>query len=93
MSLLGDEEIRAALAHLPAWSREGDAIRREYVFDDFLGSVMFVNRVAGAAEAANHHPDVAISWSRVTVTLSTHSMGGVTRKDIDLAGAIDRLAR
>lgn len=93
MGLLTSDEITEALAGMPGWEREGDAITREFSFDGgFMGSVGFVNRVAEAAEAADHHPDLAISWNRVTVTLSTHSAGGITDKDIALAGEADRLA-
>ena len=80
MPVLGDDEVRAGLSSLPGWSFENGAISKEFVFDDFLGSVMFVNRLTGAAQAANHHPDLTISWNKVTVTLVTHSQGGVTRR-------------
>ena len=75
------------------WQREGDAITRELTFADFTSAVAFVNRVAEAAEAANHHPDVAIhGYNKVTLTLSTHSAGGITEADLNLAQALDRLA-
>lgn len=93
MALLTDDEIAAALAGMPGWERVGDSIVRQYSFDGgFMGSVGFVNRVAEAAEAADHHPDLLISWNRVTVTLATHSQGGVTEKDIALARDADGLA-
>ena len=91
MPVLGDDEIRAGLAGLPGWSLENGAICKQFVFDDFLGSVMFVNRITGAAEAANHHPDLAISWNKVTVTLVTHSDGGVTDADLAMAATIEGL--
>jgi 4a-hydroxytetrahydrobiopterin dehydratase len=75
----------------PEWE-VGDAdIRRTFTFDDFVGSMGFVTKVALAAERANHHPDVDIRWNRVTLTLSTHSEGGLTSKDTELAETIDRL--
>lgn len=93
MPLLTREEIAAALAAMPGWEHDGDVIVRQYSFDGgFMGSVGFVNRVADAAEAADHHPDLVISWNRVTVTLATHSQGGITEKDIALAREADRLA-
>lgn len=93
MGLLTTAEIQDALAGMPGWEASGDTIARQYTLDGgFMGSIRFVNRLADAAEAADHHPDIAISWNRVTVTLSTHSQGGVTDKDIALARHADRLA-
>jgi 4a-hydroxytetrahydrobiopterin dehydratase len=75
------------------WEREGDAIVRERTFEDFNAAVAFVNRVAEAAEAANHHPDITIhGYNKVKLTLSTHSAGGITQADFHLAEALDRLA-
>ena len=93
MGLLTPDEIDLALAGMPGWERIGDAIVRQFSLKGgFMGSIGFVNRLAGAAEAADHHPDLVIVWNRVTVTLSTHSQGGITEKDIALAGQADRLA-
>ena len=92
MPVLSEAELSAALRQLPGWEGRGDAIVKEFTFADFMGSVGFVNRVAEPAEAMNHHPDLAISWNRVTVSLSTHSEGGVTDADIKLARQIDELA-
>jgi 4a-hydroxytetrahydrobiopterin dehydratase len=90
--LTGDE-IESGLADLPGWTYGDGAISKEFAFDGgFMGSVGFVNRLADAAEAADHHPDLAISWNKVTVTLSTHSEGGVTEKDFALAREAERLA-
>jgi 4a-hydroxytetrahydrobiopterin dehydratase len=91
MPVLGDDEIRAGLAGLSGWALENGAVCKQFAFDDFLGSVMFVNRITGAAEAANHHPDLAISWNKVTVTLVTHSQGGVTDADLAMAATIEGL--
>ncbi len=93
MALLTSDQIDQELAGMPGWERRGDAIVREFSLEGgFMGSVGFVNRLAAAAEVADHHPDLAISWNRVTVTLSTHSAGGITDKDIALARDADRLA-
>ncbi|HWH13788.1 MAG TPA: 4a-hydroxytetrahydrobiopterin dehydratase, partial [Miltoncostaeaceae bacterium] len=92
LPLLDDDQIRSALAGLPGWERDGDALVREFTHADFLQAVLFVNRVAGAAEAADHHPDVDIRWNRVLIRLSTHSAGGVTDRDVALAGRISGLA-
>ena len=88
---LTDEAIEERLRGR-AWERDGDAITRELKFDDFSGAVAFVNRVAEAAEAANHHPDITIhGYNKVKLTLSTHSAGGLTEADFNLAAAVDRL--
>jgi 4a-hydroxytetrahydrobiopterin dehydratase len=91
MALLSDEEIESKLQPLDGWERDGDAITRDIKQDDFKGSVAFANRVMPVAEAMNHHPDLAISWDTVTVTISTHSEGGLTANDFDLAARIDAL--
>ena len=80
------------MRELDAWERDGDSLRREFKLDDFVGSVDFVNRIVPVAEEMNHHPDLAISWNRVTVSLSTHSEGGITENDFRLAQRIDSLA-
>jgi 4a-hydroxytetrahydrobiopterin dehydratase len=90
MSCLDEDAISAGLAGLD-WSRAGDAIETVRTFDDFVAAMAWVNRVAELAEARNHHPDIAISWNRVTLRLSTHSAGGLTAKDLELAGAIDTM--
>ena len=93
MAVLSAEQVAERLKALPEWRAEGDAIVREYTFDGgFMGSIGFVNRLAAAAEVADHHPDLAINWNKVTVTFSTHSQGGVTEKDLEMAAEADRLA-
>lgn len=92
MALLDEDDIQSRLDDLPGWGRDGDSIKREYKFDDFEGSVDFVNRLTPAAEEMNHHPDISISWNKVELTLSTHSEGGLTGSDFELAGRIDALA-
>jgi 4a-hydroxytetrahydrobiopterin dehydratase len=90
-TLLSDEEIEQGLAGSP-WEREGDAIARELKLPDFAAAMAFVNRVAELAEEANHHPDILVhGWNRVRLTLSTHSEGGLTGNDLELAGRIDAL--
>lgn len=91
MAKLSEEEIGERLGALEGWMREGDAISKSFDRGDFVGSVSFVDSLVGPAEEMNHHPDVAISWSEVTVTLSTHSEGGLTANDFELAGQIDAL--
>lgn len=93
MCLLTPEEITRQLADLPDWSAaEGaeTAITATYTRADFAAAIAFVNRVADLAEAANHHPDLDVRWNRVTLTLSTHSAGGVTQADIELAHEVSR---
>jgi 4a-hydroxytetrahydrobiopterin dehydratase len=93
MTLLADAEIERRLAD-GEWRRhEGDSIAREIKFADFAGAIAFVNRVAEVAEQANHHPDILVhGWNNVRLTLSTHSQGGLTEADFELAARIDRLA-
>jgi 4a-hydroxytetrahydrobiopterin dehydratase len=92
MPVLSAEEVQQALRGLGGWEHRGESLVRTFTLDGFMGSVGFVNRLAQAAEAADHHPDLDIRWNRVTVTLSTHSEGGVTAKDLALAAEADRLA-
>jgi 4a-hydroxytetrahydrobiopterin dehydratase len=91
MAALSDGEIEERLADLSGWERAGEAIKRSFKFDDFQGSVDFVNRITPVAEDMNHHPDLAISWNTVECTLSTHSEGGLTENDFEMAGRIDGL--
>jgi len=89
MARLSDQEIEEALVNCDGWIREGDAIVKEYDRGDFAGSVDFVNAIAPSAEEMSHHPDVNISWSKVKVTITTHSEGGLTRNDFELARKVD----
>ena len=92
MALLEQEEIDRALEGLAeGWIQEGGSIVRAFDCGDFVGSVRFVESLVAPAEEMGHHPDVAISWSTVTVTVSTHSEGGLTAADFDLAARIDAL--
>ena len=92
MPVLSDEEIEGRLGDLDGWTREGDSLRKQFELDDFKGSVDFVNRLTPPAEEMNHHPDLEISWNKVTVSLSTHSQGGITDNDFELAQKIDGVA-
>ena len=92
MGTLGEDQISEALAALSGWSRAGDAITRTFDCGDFMGAVDFVNAIAPLAEALNHHPDVTIRWREVTLKLSTHSAGGLTAADFELARRIDEIA-
>ena len=91
MARLDEAEIEERLEALEGWSREGDAVVKKFDCGDFAGSVELVNRVAPLAEEMNHHPDIAISWDTVTVAITTHSEGGLTAGDFELAQAIDGL--
>jgi len=88
---LSQQQIEDALQNLPQWQQEGDELRREFKFEDFKKAMTFVNRVADAANAADHHPDIDIRYNRVLLVLSTHSEGGITNKDIELARQSDTI--
>ena len=92
MARLSESEIAARLNGLRGWTREGDAIRKQFTFEGFPEAIAFVNRLAPEAEAADHHPDILINYKRVTLTYSTHSDGGLTAKDFAGAAGADRLA-
>ena len=94
MEPLSDQEGDAGLAALgPAWRRDGDSIVADFELEDFAQAVALVNAIAAAAERADHHPDILIhGYRRLTVTLTTHSAGGLTQRDFALARAIDSLA-
>ncbi len=92
MDLLSDAEIKARLAELAGWRREGGSIVKSFDRGDFVGSVRFVEGLVEPAEAMGHHPDLEISWSEVKVAISTHSEGGLTAADFELAAKIDARA-
>ena len=91
MPLLSDDEIQARVGELAGWDWAGGALHKDYKLDDFKGSVDFVNTLTPVAEELNHHPDLAISWNTVTVTITSHSEGGLTENDFELARRIDAL--
>ncbi len=92
MALLSDAEIDTKLAGLPGWKREDKAISKSFECGDFVGSVRFVESLVEPAEEMGHHPDLELSWDKVTVTLSTHSEGGLTAADFELAAKLDALS-
>jgi 4a-hydroxytetrahydrobiopterin dehydratase len=87
---LSDIAIQRELGNLPGWSRRGEVITKTFQFRDFLTGIDFVAAVAKAADAADHHPDIDIRYTKVTCALSTHSAGGITQNDLDMARKIDR---
>jgi len=89
---LSDSDVAARLETLPEWSQPGEEIQRTFRFKDFMQAMAFVDRVASRAEEVQHHPDILIRYSRVTLSLSTHDAGGITEKDFDFASAADRIA-
>jgi 4a-hydroxytetrahydrobiopterin dehydratase len=93
MPKLSPSEIDQRLKELPGWSREGEAIRKQFTFSGFPEAVAFVASLVPEAEAADHHPDILINYKRVTLTYTTHSEGGLTVKDFEGARMADRKAR
>ena len=91
MRLLTDDEITVRLSRVPGWERDGNAITRTVRLADFKSAMLYVGAVAHLAEAASHHPDIAISWNTVTLTLATHSAGGLTERDFALAEQLSAL--
>jgi 4a-hydroxytetrahydrobiopterin dehydratase len=89
--LFDNKEIKEALKELPAWEVEGKALERTFEFEDFAQAIDFVNGLAELAEDADHHPDIDVRYNKVRVILSTHSKGGLTEMDFDLAEKIDTL--
>jgi 4a-hydroxytetrahydrobiopterin dehydratase len=85
---LSEDAIAAALATLSGWERVGDVICRQFRFANFKAAMVFVNRVASLAEEVNHHPDILIEYDSVTLTLSSHDVGGLTERDFRLAARI-----
>lgn len=91
MPLLTTAEVTEKLAAMPLWNLAGKDIERTIIFEDFPAAIAFVNRVAEAAEKANHHPDIDVRWNKVRLALSSHDAGGLTNRDFNLAGLIDSL--
>jgi 4a-hydroxytetrahydrobiopterin dehydratase len=91
MAVLSDDEVDAAAEALEGWQRADGALRRSVTFPTFLDGIDVVRRVAELAERADHHPDIDIRWRTVHFAVSTHSEGGITEKDVELAAQIDRL--
>ena len=93
MTTLDDDAIEAALHELPEWRRDGDGLVRTFIRRDWLDAIAFLDRLAPEAERRNHHPDVSITGYRnVSIRLTTHSAGGITQRDVDLATWIETAA-
>jgi 4a-hydroxytetrahydrobiopterin dehydratase len=92
METLSEEEIDSRLDELEGWERDGETIAKTFDRGDFVGSIEFAKALVEPAEEMNHHPDLSISWSKVTVSLTTHAAGGLTANDFELAKRIDALA-
>jgi 4a-hydroxytetrahydrobiopterin dehydratase len=92
MARLTDPEIDAGLKTIDGWTRQGDAIRKQFTFRDFPEAVLFVSALVPGAEAADHHPDIEIHYKRVVLTYSTHSEGGITAKDFEGARLAEDIA-
>ena len=92
MEKMAQERIDEKLQKQSEWSQIGDSIQRTYRFDDFLGAMTFVRRVAELAESQQHHPDILIRYDKVTLTLSTHDVGGISDKDFNFASSTDGCA-
>ena len=88
---LSDAQIAERLRGLPGWRRESGTLSRLFVFADFVAAMRFVNAVADAAEAANHHPDIRVQYNKVTLQLVTHDAGGITASDFALAATVSDL--
>ena len=91
-SRLSDLEIQRALGTLPGWSRRMDVLTKTFTWPTFAQGIAFVSRVAKAADAMNHHPDIDIRYTKVTCALSTHDAGGITERDLELAREIEQVA-
>lgn len=92
MAKLTADEVRTGLQKLPGWTQDGDGIRRQFTFTGFPDAVSFVVRLGFQAESADHHPDILVNYKRVTLTYSTHSEGGLTRKDLEGAAKATEIA-
>ena len=92
MDVLSQEQIETALGDLEGWSYDGDSLTRTFRFADFVHAIGFVEHLADVAESLQHHPDIDIRYNKVTLHLATHSAGGVTARDVELAAASTRLA-
>lgn len=89
--LLTAPEIKAHLKRLKGWNHEGKFVTKAFEFDKFMDGIAFVNRVAEVAEEQEHHPDINIRYTTVKLSIQTHSEGGVTEWDIELASAIEKM--
>jgi 4a-hydroxytetrahydrobiopterin dehydratase len=92
MAVLNEQELNDQLSGLDGWDVHDGALHKRYSFGDFASALAFANRVGGAAEAADHHPDLAVGWGYVEVSWVSHSDGGITARDVDMAARCDELA-
>ncbi len=90
MAKLSPTQITEKLKTLPGWEHKGEAIAKQYKFKEFMDGIRCIDRIAEIAEKMDHHPDIAINYTRITFTLSTHDQGGITEKDFKLGEAIER---
>lgn len=88
---LSDLEIQRALGTLSGWSRRGDTLVKTYIFNRFADGIAFVNRIAKVADQMDHHPDIDIRYTKITCTLSSHDVGGITERDLRLAEAMEKV--
>ncbi len=91
-TVLSDPEVRQALQKLPGWKQDDKAIERTFQFGNFVQAMEFVNHIAETAEAVNHHPDIHISYNKVVLSLMSHDSGGITQRDIRMAGKINEVS-
>jgi 4a-hydroxytetrahydrobiopterin dehydratase len=91
MALLSETEIEERIGALDGWSRDGDSITKTFENGDFVGSVKFVDKLVEPAEGMGHHPDLELSWDKVTVKITNHAEGGLTENDFELAKKVDAL--
>ena len=91
MAVLSSREVEDKIKDLEGWEVSGNEIRKVYEMKNFIDSIGFVNKVAILAEKADHHPDILIKYSKVSISLSTHSEGGITEKDFNLASQVDEI--
>lgn len=91
--VLSETQVTEKIKTLPGWTTDGKEISRTFQFKDFVTAIDFVNKLVEPAEEAGHHPDIAISYNKVTINLTTHDAGGITQKDFDLGQEISQLAQ
>lgn len=89
---LSDSDIQSRLASLPDWQRQGDKIQCTKTFNGFVEAIAFVNKIVEPAETAGHHPDLTISYNKVTIALTTHDAGGLTDQDFAMAQTLSKLS-
>jgi len=93
MSLLNDSEIKSKLNLMEEWVFLNNSISKEFLFDDYMSGIQFVNELAKVAEKNNHHPDITIGWCKVTLSFTSHELGGVSFKCMNMAKTVDNLLK